>query len=135
MNVATDSAPAIEALLRNYCAALDARSDPAGVAATYWTGDGVLDNTAIGSPAVEGRVALAEAFTRMFATMELLDHRLSGFRLLSGDDDRATAQAAVAAAGRPAGGETFAMSGRYRLEARRANGGWKLARLTFTPAA
>lgn len=127
------SAP-VEELLRAYCAAIDARTDPAGVAARFWTTDGVLDNSAIGSAPVEGHAALTENFAQMFAAMEMLDHRLSDFRLIEWDDTSAEASARVAATARPKGGETFQMTGDYHLEAQRTDAGWKLSRLAFVPA-
>lgn len=71
---------AVEELRRTYCAAIDAREDPQGVAARFWTEGGVLDNSAIGIPAIVGQDALVANFTQMFAGMELLEHRISDFR-------------------------------------------------------
>ena len=126
------SAP-VDELLRAYCAAIDARKDPDGVAARYWTADGVLDNTAIGSPLVEGRAALAENFAQMFGAMEMLDHRVSDFQVVQADEVAVQARAHVVAAGRPTGGAAFGITGEYQLEARRTDGGWQLSRLAFTP--
>lgn len=125
----------VEELLRAYCAAIDARADPDGIAARFWIEDGALDNTALGSPLVQGRAALVENYVQMFAAMEMLAHRISDFRAIQSDESDAQAEATVTASGRPVGGETFGMTGTYRLEARRAAAGWKLSRLVFAPDA
>ncbi len=122
----------VDELLQAYCAAIDARRDPVDVAARYWTADGVLDNTAIGSPLVEGKAALTENFAQMFATMEMLEHRISDLQVVRADGVSAQALCQVAAAGRPWGSEEFRMSGEYQIEARSTDSGWKLSRLAFT---
>jgi ketosteroid isomerase-like protein len=122
----------IEDMFTAYCAAIDTRGD-ANVAASFYTQDGVLDNTALGSPLVEGRGAVQETIGGMFASMANLEHYLSNFLLHTIDTDAATAQAYVQAFGTPQGGDAFAMRGIYRLEARRADGVWKISRLTFQP--
>ncbi len=121
---------AIEALLTAYCAAIDTRDD-ADAAAKFFAEGGVLDNTVLGSPLVEGRVAVKETIGGMFSSMTSLEHYLSNFLLLEVDGDAAAAQAYVQAHGTPKGGEAFAMRGIYHLETRREDGGWKIARLTF----
>jgi ketosteroid isomerase-like protein len=123
---------AIEDMFTAYCAAIDARGD-ADLAAGFYTVDGVLDNTALGSPLVEGAAAVKETIAGMFASMSSLEHYLSNFLLLTMDADATSAQAYVQAFGTPKGGDAFAMRGIYRLEARRSDGVWKIARLAFQP--
>jgi SnoaL-like domain len=123
---------AIEDMFTAYCAAIDGRSD-ASVAAGFYTEDGVLDNTALGSPLVEGRGAVQETIGATFASMAKLEHYLSNFLLQTMDADAAAAQAYVQAYGTPKGGDAFATRGIYRLEARRVEGVWKIARLSFQP--
>ncbi len=123
---------AIEDMFTAYCATIDARSD-AELAASYFTVNAVLDNTALGSPLVEGRAAVAETISGMFASMSNLEHYLSNFLLLKMDSDAAAAQTYVQAHGTPNGGDAFTTRGIYSLETRRADGVWKIARLTFQP--
>jgi ketosteroid isomerase-like protein len=132
MQVPIEDRIAIEDMFTAYCAAIDERSD-ANVAASFYTEDGVLDNRALGSPLVEGRGAVQETIGGMFASMASLEHYLSNFQLQTMDADAAAAQAYVHAYGTPKGGDAFAMRGIYRLEARRADGVWKISRLTFQP--
>jgi ketosteroid isomerase-like protein len=123
---------AIEDMFTAYCAAIDERCD-ANVAASFYIEGGVLDNTALGSPLVEGRRAVQETIDGMFASMANLEHYLSNFLLLNTDADAAAAEAYVQAFATPKGGDAFTMRGIYRLETRRADGVWKIARLTFQP--
>jgi ketosteroid isomerase-like protein len=132
MQVPIEDRIAIEDMFTAYCAAIDERSD-ANVAASYYTEDGVLDNRALGSPLIEGRGAVQETIGGMFASMANLEHYLSNFLLQSMDANAAAAQTYVQAYGTPKGGDAFAMRGIYRLEARRADGVWRIARLTFLP--
>jgi uncharacterized protein (TIGR02246 family) len=132
MQVSIEDRIAIEDMFTAYCAAIDERSD-ANVAASFYTDDGVLDNTALGSPLVKGREAVQETIGEMFASMAKLEHYLSNFLLQTLDADAVAAQTYVQAFGTPKGGDAFAMRGIYRLEARRADGVWKIARLTFQP--
>jgi ketosteroid isomerase-like protein len=123
---------AIEDMFTAYCSAIDDRSD-ANVASSFYTEEGVLDNTALGSPLVKGRGAVKEAIGKMFASMANLEHYLSNFLLQTMDADTAAAQAYVQAYGTPKGGDAFAMRGIYHLEARLADGVWKISRLAYQP--
>ena len=132
MKASIEDRIAIEDMFTAYCAEIDRRSD-ANVAAGFYIEDGAMDNTALGSPLVEGRAAVAETISGMFASMSNLEHYLSNFLLHTMDTDEAAAQTYVQAHGTPNGGNAFAMRGIYHLKARRADGVWKIARLTFQP--
>jgi ketosteroid isomerase-like protein len=123
---------AVQALLTAYCAAIDRRAD-AYEAAAYFADDGVLDNTALGSPLVQGRTALIEAIGGVFSTMAGLEHYLTNFMVTECSGDVVQAQAYVQAHGRPVAGEAFSMRGIYRLEGRRKGAAWQIERLTFQP--
>ena len=121
---------ALDDLLITYCAVIDARDD-ADAAAEFFTDDGVMDNRSLGSPLIEGRAAVAETIAAMFASMAVLEHFLSNFRVLDASGDTASVEAYVQAFGTPNGGDGFGMRGAYRMDARRIGGSWKIARLTF----
>ena len=121
---------AIEAGFITYCAAIDRRDDPAG-AASFYTEDGVMDNSALGSPLVEGRAALTATISSMFDAMARLEHFLSNFLVTGHDGDVVQSQCYVVAHGQPNSGDAFSLRGMYRLESKRVAGEWKIARLTF----
>jgi SnoaL-like domain len=129
--VAVEDRIALEDLLNAYCAAIDARAD-ADAAAAFFVSDGVLDNSSLGSPIIEGRAAIAATITGMFGSMAGLEHYLSNFLVLEANADSARTQCYVQAHGRPNQGEAFAMRGVYRMDARREAGAWKIARLGFS---
>lgn len=125
---------AVEALLTAYCAAIDRRDDVAGTVG-YFTENGVLDNTALGSPIVTGRAALIETITGMFTSMARLEHFLSNFLVTQSSRTRVHAQCYVQAHGTPVGGDAFSMRGIYHVDAQRDADEWNIARLTFQPFA
>ena len=121
---------AIEAALIGYCAAIDRRDDAAG-AVTFYSEDGVMDNTALGSPLVEGRTALIANIMGMFGSMARLEHFISNFLVTGDGGDVVQSQCYVVAHGQPNNGDAFSMRGIYRLESKRIASEWKIARLTF----
>ena len=130
MILSADARLDIEASFLAYCAAIDRRAD-AGEAAGYYCTDGVMDNTSLDNPLVEGRAALIATITAMFRSMARLEHYISNFLVTGHDGNTAQAQCYVQAYGQPVGGDAFAMRGLYRIETRQVGGQWKIARLTF----
>ncbi len=123
---------AVEAAFIAYCASIDRRADAAGAVACF-TEDGVMDNTALGSPLVEGQAALTAAITGMFTSMARLEHFISNFLVTGHEGGVVQSQCYVVAHGLPNGGDAFSMRGIYQIESKRIAAGWKIARLTFQP--
>jgi ketosteroid isomerase-like protein len=128
--LSADDRLALEATFTAYCAAID-RRESAAVAASYYTEDGMMDNTALGSPIVEGRPAVTAAINGMFASMAKLEHFLSNFLVTQTTGNAVQTQCYVQAYGQPNGGAEFGMRGIYRVAMTRIDNEWKIARLTF----
>lgn len=116
-----------------YCGALDT-GEPAEAITAFYTSDGVLDNSAVGSPVVAGHEGLLQVFAGMQQAMDGMEHYLSNFLVLSEVGSEVSASCYVQAQGRPKGGDPFAIRGKYQITATLTEAGWKLAKLVFQPA-
>jgi ketosteroid isomerase-like protein len=123
---------ALERLMVAHCHNVDALSDIERLLALF-TPDCVTDMTPLGVPLMEGRAALAEFYTAVFANLTHSFHAISNFRPVHWDGTLGVMTAYVIGMGQPKDGAAVTMQVRYRMECLETQGGWQCRRYTVTP--
>lgn len=123
---------ALQDLMTAYCYAVDDLEDLEGLLDLF-TDDAVLDFSAIGLPAMNGKAAFRGFYEGVFADMTHHTHYLSNFRIDSFGGDTAGLRAYAEGLGRSKDGNSVHVHVRYRMNAVRAGDGWKITRYEIHP--
>ena len=123
---------ALQDLMTAYCYAVDDLGDLQSLLDLF-TDDAVLDFSAIGLPAMEGKVAFRGFYESVFADMTHHTHYLSNFRIDSFGGDTAALRAYAEGLGRSREGNSVHVHVRYRMKAVRTGGSWKISRYEIHP--
>ena len=123
---------AVEKLMIDYCYAVDDLNDVEDLLAVF-TEDATADFTAIGLPLMEGKQAIREFFTGVFARMTHHFHFIGNFRPASWDGTEAVVDAYVIGMGADSTGNTVEVQVRYRMMCCEVDGRWLAHEYRITP--
>lgn len=115
-----------------YCYAVDKLTDVEELLDLF-TEDAVLDFSAIGLPAMNGRAQYKKFYDDVFADMTHHTHYISNFRVVSYETDKAVMSAYVQGMGRSKDGNEVHVHVRYHMDYVMTDSGWKCERYRILP--